>query len=527
MKKSTQTFTEFCTLSSKLTDAQRAFAKVAYDGLDPDDLTGIERDKAEAVFGPVRTVPAAARRVVVQVKGRDVGGSRLGAERCAHLALTIPLDRIGQEELAYVVFCGPKLRHARVGLRHARGALKHHGVTLLDDSRDGFTIARHDGRKVRFEAFAASRGGDTVRGVPIIAALLDEAAFFYDEASGVANAETIFGALIPRLLPGGQVLIVSSPWSESGLLYSEFARNRGAPMTALAAFCPTGLMRDDAETIAMIAAERLRDPENARREMDAEFLSIGSGLYFDHYAVGQSAVTSIPLIALPPHTGWTVVAGYDPAYVRDAAEGVVVRTDGTRFEVVELFTAIPEKGKPLVPSEVDRAFAELAKKHGAKQIATDQHYRQGVAENVGKSGIELCDVPTGNQGKFAVFTAARELIHGDQVRWSSGHVRLTRQLREIVGRPLSGGLIAISSPRRRGDHGDAAHALVLALWAAAQAIVPVASWVPRVHVGPTFEQTGIGLCDEGRNGMIGANVRFRPRDNIDKHFMDNGCIRLS
>jgi hypothetical protein len=74
-------------------------------------------------------------------------------------------------------------------------------------------------------------------------------------------------------------------------------------------------------------------------------------------------------------------------------------------------------------------------------------------------------VPGGNAGKCEVFGRSREIIHADQLRWSEGHHRLTRQLREVVGKPLAGGLIAISSPRKRGDHGDAAHALCLALWA--------------------------------------------------------------
>jgi hypothetical protein len=464
----TQAFTAFCTLSGKLTVAQRAFARVVYDGLEPAELPADERSLARDIFGAVEAVPAVARRVMVQVKGRDAGGSRLGAERCAHLGLTMPIDRIGPAELAYVVFGGPKLRHARIGLRHARNALKVRGVRILEDSKDGFTIKRHDGRRIRFEAFAASRGGDTVRGVPIVAAMLDEAGFYYDEASGVANAEAIFGAIIPRLLPGGQVLIISSPWAESGLLYTEFTRNHGAPVTALAALCPTGVMRDDAETLAMIAVERERDPENARRELDAEFMPTGSGHYFDHFAVGRCPVATLPLVSAPPHNDWTVIGGYDPAYVRDAAEGVIVRTDGARFEVVELFTRIAAKGKPLVPSEVDREFAGLVIKHGGREIATDGHYREGVRENVGRAAVSLTEVPGSNPGKVAVFGKARDLIHNDQVRWSEGHRRLTRQLREVIGKPLPGGLVQISSPRRRGDHGDAAHALCLALWAAAQ-----------------------------------------------------------
>ena len=295
-------FTRFTTLRNQLGVGQRAFALVAYDELEPGRLKPEERARAAAIFGPIDQIPLAARSVIVQLKGRDVGGTRLGAERCLHLAITANLDRTSPAELVYVVFIGPKLRHARVGLRFARAAAMAHGLTIVEDSSDGFTIVRHDGRRVRFECFAASRGGDTVRGVPIIAAMLDEAAFFMDEATGVVNAEAIFGAIVPRLLPGGQILIVSSPWAETGLLFDEFTRNFGNPTTALAARCPTLVMRDDPETAATVARERARDPENALREFDAEFLPAGSAQFFDNVAIKNAIDDSLPN---PLPTDWS------------------------------------------------------------------------------------------------------------------------------------------------------------------------------------------------------------------------------
>lgn len=459
-------FTRFTTLRAVLTAGQLAFAKVAYDGLEPADLTGPERERAREIWGDVETMPDETRRVVVQVKGRDVGGSRLGAERCLHLGYTLPIDRIGHDELAYVVFGGPKIRHARVGLRHALNAARKNRLQIESQTIDGFTLVRHDGRRVRFECFAASRGGDTVRGVPIIAALLDEAAFYFDESSGVVNAENIFGAIVPRLLPGGQILIVSSPWAESGLLHSEFMRNHGHPVTAIAAFCPTTTMRDDAETLGMVERERIRDPENARRELDAEFLPTGSGFYFDRFALDACPLENMPLVMPSAEQGWKYFGGYDPAYVSDAAEGVIVRSKGLLFEVVDVFTRVPAKGKPLVPSVVDREFATLVKRHGGKQISSDVHYEQSVREHVGGLGLSFRAAPGGNSGKVEVYGCAREIISGGRVKWSAGHLRLTRQMREVVSKPLAGGLIAISSPRRKGNHGDGASALCLALWLA-------------------------------------------------------------
>src|SRR5947208_2034234 len=72
-------------------------------------------------------------------------------------------------------------------------------LRIENPTADGFTIVRHDGRHVVFECIAAARGGDTGRGVPVLAVLLDEASFFRDEATGVVNDRAVFNALVPRL----------------------------------------------------------------------------------------------------------------------------------------------------------------------------------------------------------------------------------------------------------------------------------------------------------------------------------------
>jgi hypothetical protein len=279
------TYTRLCEqLGFRLTRGQLVHDLVAYDGLEPGDLPAEQRELARRIFGAVDTIPASARSVSVQVKGRDVGGTRRGATRLLHLALTLRLDRVGRGELAYCFFGGPKLRHARIGLRFALDAARKAGIATENETADGFTLIRADKRRVRLECFAASRGGDNTRGVSIVAAHLIEAAFYLDEQTGVVNDEAIFAAIVPRLLPGGQIIIESSPWSaEFGLLASEFQKNHGCPTTALAGFCPTLLMRDDPETAATVARERLRDPENARREFDAEFVT-DAALAWPNYA---------------------------------------------------------------------------------------------------------------------------------------------------------------------------------------------------------------------------------------------------
>jgi hypothetical protein len=164
---------------------------------------------------------------------------------------------------------------------------------------------------------------------------------------------------------------------------------------------------------------------------------------------------------------WIVVAGFDPAFQRDACAGAIARSNGERVEVCAVWERRPEKNAPLVPSVTVKEFGAFALRHGARALVSDIHYRETVREHL-PPGLVFVDAPGGNSGKAAVYSAARELIHAGRVRWSAGHKRLTAQMREVIARPLPGGLIAITSPRRRGSHGDIASALCLTLWLLSQ-----------------------------------------------------------
>lgn len=169
------------------------------------------------------------------------------------------------------------------------------------------------------------------------------------------------------------------------------------------------------------------------------------------------------------------VAGFDPAFQRDACAGAVVRTKGDIFEVAAVWERKPAKAAPLVPSTTVKEFSAMAMKHGAKHFVSDVHYSQTVREHLDR-GLIFVDAPGGNTGKVEVYGAARELIHAGRVKWSAGHKHLTQQMREVIARPLPGGLIAITSPRRKGSHGDIASALCLAIWCAAKEVRGAVDW---------------------------------------------------
>lgn len=450
------------------TPGQRAFIRVAYDGEEPRDL-GHDREMAAKIFGDVDAVPPLARSVVVMTKGRDVGGTRLSTLRGVHLMLTINLLSLAPNELAYAAQIAPDKPTARHALRFARGAVGSRPELeqlIESESANGFMLRRPDGRLVAFEVFALSRGGSSLRGRPMVYVGMTESSHMLGD-DFVFSADDAFRAVRPRLLPGGQIVLESTPWIQDGLHWKLHTANFGAPSTALVAKCPTELMRNDPQTRAMVAAERERSPDNALVEFDAEFMSADASAFFDgpSLAHAQQLPSFYDQIKMREPPGLKLYAGCDFGFRRDASALCVVARYGGKFEVVFWDVLKPRKGQALVPSETCSRFADSLRRHGLRKITADLFYAEAVKEHFKKERIRLELAPTGQRNKAEQHMAVRDALRESKVRIPPNATELVRQLQAITARPVSGGGLSISSPRTRGQgHGDLASAAILAIW---------------------------------------------------------------
>jgi hypothetical protein len=482
---SAPTFVAFArSLGVRLTAGQRVLALVAFDGVEPGSLRGKERELARELFGDVDTIPREARAVLCGVIGARSGKSFI-FEGLYSLwrALAANLSGLAPGERASSLVVAPDVRLARQTLRYALGAADAApSVARLVESRteDSFVLRRPDGARVAVECLPATRGGSALRGRSLVSAVLSEPAFFRDE-SGAVNAPDIFRAVAPRVLDGGMVVMVGTPWAEGGLLHDEFVRNHGHPVTAIAAHAPTTTMRDDLRTKALVLRERLRDAENARREFDAEFLGAGSGLFFDGASI-RASVDAELAEQTARGAGWTAFAGADLGLVRDASALVIVHRTGTgpglyQFRIAEWLELRPRSGSPLDLATVLAEFGAVAKRHGVSRIVADAHLLV-VANRMLPAGVYFEQAPGGQSGKVEAHARARDLFRAGVVRMPLSAIRLREQLSQITSTPTSGGGLSLRSPRRGGVHGDLASAAVLALHAASAGYqsLPAEAW---------------------------------------------------
>ena len=277
-------FADFCrSYGFELEPAQRALCSVSFDRVQLRELGAEERAIAVELFGAVEEIPALAFEVVVWVKGARIGGSRMAAMRLYQLAHVTTLE-LAPGESAFGLIVGPDLRLAAQAFRYVLGAAKMDEaagrVAIIREGATALAFERHDGQIVTIECLPATAGGSAVRARTLVGAIMTEAAFFRDADYAINDVE-VYRALGARIVPGGQLILESTPWSEEGLVYELFTSNHGAPTTALAAKCPTTTMRRDARTRALVAREEQRDPDNAAREFGAAFMPGGSNLFFD------------------------------------------------------------------------------------------------------------------------------------------------------------------------------------------------------------------------------------------------------
>lgn len=454
-----QSFCDFATLTGiKLTPAQLELARVAFDGRPATD------DRLWGFGG--KALAARVRRVVAAVCGRGSGKSLLGGLRVLHLAMTVRLGGLQASEDALCPVVAPDLKAARHTVRFAAGVARQLFPDLIvKDTGDGFTLRRD--REVRIEARAASTGGTSIRASGYPCAVLDESAFFRDSSYKV-NDQEIYDAIWPRLMPGGQIVILSSPWAELGMLWEFWRDNWGKPTTALVAHAPTLLMREggpEYENVREIVEDGYRlDPIKAEREFGAKFMSAGSGQYFDARAIEGMVDETLPL-EVPHDANATVAVCADYGFARDCSALVIVQRIGEQY-FVSLVDEVVPSDTPLIPSSVVRRFAGHTRRYKADSQAADAHYREAIREHLEAEDVALTNLPEGAGGKAEMYALARALIHQGQVK-APRHGRLFRQLREVIGKPTSGGQLSIQSPRwATGGHGDLASALVGALWLA-------------------------------------------------------------
>jgi hypothetical protein len=229
-----------------------------------------------------------------------------------------------------------------------------------------------------------------VRGRAILAAVLDECAFWRDETSSNPDME-VYNALRPGLasLAESMLIGISSPYARNGLLYKKYRDHFGKDSSdVLVIRAPTRTLNPTIDQ-AIIDAAMADDPAAARAEWMAEFRD-------DVQAFVAREVVDAAVVGgryeLPRANGIAYVGFVDPSGgSADSMTVAIAHKEGDRA----ILDCVRERRPPFSPDDVVIEFAGVLQSYGIRSVRGDRYAGEWPRERFRSHGIqyEPCEKP--------------------------------------------------------------------------------------------------------------------------------------
>ncbi len=387
------------------------------------------------------------------IAGRRGGKSRIAALVATYVALFRDYSGVlARGERGVVSVLAADRRQARTIFRYVEGLVD--AVAMLSAkvaSRSRESISFDNGIDIEIHTSSYR----SVRGYTIVAAILDEVAFWHSDDS--ANPDTeILRALRPSMatVEGALLLAVSTPYARRGEVWRHYDRHHGRDSSTLVWCAPTRAMNPlVAESVIEAAQED--DPLAAAAEFGAEFRRDVES-FLSPEAI--EAVVAPRRHELAPRADVEYVAFTDPSGgSRDSYTLAVAHLEGERA----VLDALREREPPFSPEGVTEEYATLIEGYGVRTVAGDRYAGEWPREQFAKHGItyEPCE-----RSKSELYLEFLPAVNSGRVVLLDNR-RLRAQLERLERRTWRGGKDSVDHPPKGRDDlaNAAAGALVEAL----------------------------------------------------------------
>lgn len=406
-------------------------------------LNGEQRQHFERSTG-LTEPPAGAYGEAWLVCGRRAGKSMILALVAVFLAAFVNwAPYLAPGERGTVMVIATDRKQARAIYRYAHALLSQ--VALLKPMVERETAEAIDlSNGVTIEILTANFR--TVRGYTIVAALLDEIAFWRSDDS--ANPDTeILQAIRPAMatIPGAMLLAASSPYAKRGVLWNAYRKHFGKPGRVLVWKADTRTMNPTVSE-DVIAEAYENDPASAAAEFGAEFRS-DVDVFLAREVVDGAIVPERH--ELPPLSSIKYVGFVDPSGgSADSMTLAIAHNDNGRA----VLDAVRERRPPFSPEDVTQEFAELLTAYGLGGVHGDRYAGEWPRERFRVHGIEYF---VSEKPKSDIYRDFLPIMNSGKAELLD-HPRLSAQLCGLERRTARGGRDSIDhSP---GAHDDIANA---------------------------------------------------------------------
>jgi hypothetical protein len=343
-------------------------------------------------------------------------------------------------------------KQARVIMRYVKGLLE--GVPMLRrmiiaQRGEAIELSNRIDIEIHTGSFRA------VRGYTVVAALLDEVAFWRSDESANPDKE-IVNALRPAMatIPNSLLIGLSSPYARRGVLYEAWAQHFGKPSDVLVIQAESRTMNPSLPQ-SVVDRAYSEDPASAAAEYGAQFRSDVEGFLQPEWI---DRATAHGVSELPPIPGVDYFAFADPSGgASDSFTlGIAHREDERR-----ILDVCRGRRPPFDPKAVTQDYATILRRYNLSRVTGDRYGAEWVVSAFRECGISYdpAELP-----KSDIYLNAEPLFAQSAVQLLDQRQLLTelRQLERRTGQSKD----RIDHPPR--GHDDLANAACGALWLASR-----------------------------------------------------------
>ena len=318
------------------------------------------------------------------VCGRRSGKSRVLALTAAYLATLVHWSKyLSEGEPGVIQIVAGDRAQAQVIFRFLSSFLKGaKALKPLIGRQTAEIIELKNGITIEI----ATASFKTIRGRTVVAALLDELAFWSVDG---ANPDTeVVAAIRPSMLtiPNSMLLVASSPYAKRGALWEAYRRHYAKPGKILVWQSPTAVMNPTIPQSEIDAALE-EDPEKNKAEFLAQFRSDLESFVPPEVV---NAVTVPGRIELAPDRVRNAIGFLDVSGGKADSHCCAVAFKNAN-DVAVLAALMEKRGGDT--EAVVREFAELLRRYGLSRVYGDRYGQAWVTDAFRRHDIELIHSP--------------------------------------------------------------------------------------------------------------------------------------
>jgi hypothetical protein len=284
--------------------------------------------------------------------------------------------------------------------------------------------------------------------------LFEEACFFDVDESSAAPISELIRAVRPRLVPGGRLYFVSSPFAPAGPMHDAEQKYAGQPdRDAVFIRKPTWELNPLFDR-ALIEREYREDPVAAATEFGAEWRVDGAGTFLTPAAIEAVVVSGRRELAPDRRRTYHAFVDLSSGAGGDSATLAIGHGEMRRGEMVCVVDLLREWRPPFIVTDVCREAGETARRYGIELVVGDQfgsEYAVTLMRDVG--GVTLWP---SNRSRSELYLELLPAVNAKRIELLDD-ARLQRQLSTLRRRTGRSGREHVD--HQTGQHDDLANVI--------------------------------------------------------------------